>query len=209
MCVAIPPTNSETAGPGKVWLWLTGAPWRFLFVGGLLSFIFGKTGSILGWSSPVYLAFVVLPFFISGSILTLVPRWLGHDVTYDYSFLKHVATLAPASLLMLIYLAVGWTFFAIISASLVALCYLLLALHLRRMIFWAVHGDKPVAWLTTFFVMTGFSATLALLASLMLGLPDWATFSIWAMNWFSTAPLFLILTLKFLAAGSSRSQLVD
>ena len=217
MCVAIPPTNSKTAGPGKVWLWLTAAPWRFLFTGGLASLALERAAMMLGWSSPIWFAFAVLPFFVTGSVLAVVPRWLGHDVTYDYSFLKNVAALVPAALLMLLYAITGWTWLAAVSAVLVAVSYWLLASHLRYMIFWSTRGDKTTSWLITVFVAAGAVFSLALLPELLSGLVSGQAAGsshrvatvVWMMNWLSSAPLFLIFALKFLADGSTRAQLVD
>ena len=209
MCVAIPPTNARTTEPGRLWLWLTAAPWRFLFAGGLASLAVGRVAMLFGWSSPVWFAFAVLPFLVAGSVLSIVPRWLGHDLTYDYSFLKNVAALVPAAQLMLCYLMTGWAWLAAVSIMLVALSYWLLAGHLRQMIFWSRRGDRATAWLVFIFVSLGVLVCLVSSSLIVAGAAHRMAGAARMMNWLSSAPLCLVFILKFLADGSVRAQLVD
>ncbi len=195
MCVALPPTNSKTASPGKIWLWLTASPWRFLFAAGLLSLVLGRLAALSGYSLPHYFSFSVLPFFVAGAVLAVVPRWLGQDTTYDYSFLKNVAALAPAAALALLYAVSGWILLAAVSALLVSISYLSLLRRLRQMIFWSHGKQKTLAWLVTAFVGAGLVASVMWLAGLIHGSSAWTGSSAQIMTWASAAPVFLILAL--------------
>ncbi len=209
MCVAIPPTNSKSAGPGKVWLWLTDAPWRFLLAGGLFSLALAGLLTLFGKPVGLYFVFAVWPFFVTALVLTVAPRWLGHDVTYDYSFLKNIAALVPAAVLMLLHVLTGWVWSAVVAALLVTVSYLLLSRHLYYMLSWSVSGDKTIAWLTLGFVAVGLVASVMLLLATAAGSASEAVLAKRLMGWFSTTPLLLIFVLKFLADGSSPERLMD